>query len=86
MHLRSDVAVTVAQASAATLIRPLARELPYAAGAALKRRGGEPSPLETATVQLTEEEAEAKRGLVPWLGHQVQGQGYSLWLRQERPL
>ena len=41
MQLGSDVAVAVVQASAATPLRPLAWELPYAAGAALQRKRGE---------------------------------------------
>ena len=36
MRLRSGVAVAVAKAAA--LIQPLAQELPYAAGAAVKKR------------------------------------------------
>ena len=38
MWLRSSVAMAVAQASAAAQIRPLAQELPYAPGAAIKRK------------------------------------------------
>ena len=37
-QFRSGIAVTVTQASAAALIRPLAQELPYANGAAVKRK------------------------------------------------
>ena len=39
MRLRPCVAVTVAEASAAALIRPLAWELPYAVDVAIKRGG-----------------------------------------------
>lgn len=38
MQLRSGIAVTLEQASAAALIQPLAWELPYATDAALKRK------------------------------------------------
>ena len=38
MQLRSSVAEAVAEASAVTPIRPLAWKLPYAAGAAIKRK------------------------------------------------
>ena len=38
MQLRLGIAVAVAQAPAATLIQPLAQELPYATGATLKRK------------------------------------------------
>ena len=37
MQLRSGVAVAVAWPAASALIRPLAWELPYAAGVALKK-------------------------------------------------
>ena len=38
MQLRSGVAVAVAWPAASALIRPLAWELPYAAGVALKKK------------------------------------------------
>ena len=38
MQLRSGVAVAVAQASTAALILPLAQELSYATGGAIKRK------------------------------------------------
>ena len=38
MWLRAGVAVTVVQASAAVLSRPLAWKLPYAAGVAIKKK------------------------------------------------
>ena len=38
MWLRSVVAVAVARQEAAALIRPLAQELPYATGAAIKKK------------------------------------------------
>ena len=39
MWLGSGIAVAVAQVTAAARIQPLAQELPYATGAALKRKG-----------------------------------------------
>ena len=38
MQFGCDIAVAVMQASAAALIQPLAQELPYAAGSAIKRK------------------------------------------------
>ena len=38
MRLRSGVALAVASAAVAALIRPLAQELPYATGVAIKRK------------------------------------------------
>ena len=43
MQLRSGVAVAMVQAEAATLIRPLAQELPYAAGMAIKNKTNQPN-------------------------------------------
>ena len=40
MQLRSAVAVALAEATAAAPIQPLARELLYATGAAVKRKKG----------------------------------------------
>ena len=45
MWLGSGVAVAVMQASATAVIRPLAWELPYAAGAAVKRKRKEDESL-----------------------------------------
>ena len=38
MWFRSDVAMAVAKDTATVLIQPLAKELPYAIGAAIKRK------------------------------------------------